>query len=567
MRVSPSDWAARGAALPAAHPLRQPALRAGALEESDDAFLARVVLSSSEAGTDVATLRWEKTPFEDWWRLESPSVPADVPIPSAAYTLPAPAAVPCTVDTWSGMSAAGAPAPRSGHSAIWTGSEMIVWGGIGLNSGGRYFPATDSWLPTSTGPGVPVGSDAQSAVWTGSTMIVWGGPNSNGTFVGTGGRYDPGTDTWSPVSTTGAPTARAQHTAVWTGTAMIVWGGFQPASTATGGLYNPATDSWTPTPLGPTAPVARGAHGAIWTGTEMIVWGGAEAANNYPLLGGRFNAVTQTWTPTSTNGQIVNGRALQATVWIPPEMFVWGGIEGFIPQLSGAAYDTTLDSWRFIRRTIGVPEARSLHTGVEARGQLLVWGGTGLGGGLLGTGGRYESATDTWSLTPVLLAPTPRMAHSAVSTGGNMLIWGGFAGFGVLNTGASYCIGCVFADSYRDADGDSYGNPAVVLSSCGVTPGYVFNSLDCDDTTPLANPGFLCDLTCNGVDENCVSGKDEGYLPLPTSCGTGACARTGATSCIAGAVQDSCVPGTPQPEVCGDLLDNDCDGVVDNGCP
>ena len=42
----------------------------------------------------------------------------------------------------------------SGHTAVWTGSEMIVWGGIEfslyLNTGGRYNPATDSWTATST---------------------------------------------------------------------------------------------------------------------------------------------------------------------------------------------------------------------------------------------------------------------------------------------------------------------------------------------------------------------------------------------------------------------------------
>ena len=55
-------------------------------------------------------------------------------------------------------------------------------------------------------------------------MIVWGGyavrPISN-----TGGRYNPGTDSWTATSTTNAPTARDIHTAVWTGSEMIVWGG------------------------------------------------------------------------------------------------------------------------------------------------------------------------------------------------------------------------------------------------------------------------------------------------------------------------------------------------------
>ena len=74
-------------------------------------------------------------------------------------------------------------------------------------------------------------------------MIVWGG--YGGTFLNTGGRYNPITDSWTPTSATGAPTGRGFHTAVWTGSEMIVWGGYP--NTNTGGRYNPGTDSWTAT--------------------------------------------------------------------------------------------------------------------------------------------------------------------------------------------------------------------------------------------------------------------------------------------------------------------------------
>src|SRR5207237_7294041 len=61
-----------------------------------------------------------------------------------------------------------------------------------------------------------------SAVWTGSEMIVFGGINYERS-VGTGDRYNPATDSWSRVSLTNAPIARNNHSAVWTGTEMIVW--------------------------------------------------------------------------------------------------------------------------------------------------------------------------------------------------------------------------------------------------------------------------------------------------------------------------------------------------------
>ena len=55
---------------------------------------------------------------------------------------------------------------------------MIVWGGFChgryLNTGGRYNPSTDSWTATST-TNAPHAETTHTAVWTGSEMIVWGG--------------------------------------------------------------------------------------------------------------------------------------------------------------------------------------------------------------------------------------------------------------------------------------------------------------------------------------------------------------------------------------------------------
>jgi hypothetical protein len=126
---------------------------------------------------------------------------------------------------------------------VWTGFEMIVWGGFnisGLNTGGRYNPSTDSWTATSTA-NAPIGRGAPTAVWTGFEMIVWGGNGGCAFYMcvaNTGGRYNPTTDSWTDTSITNAPSARANHTAVWTGSEMIVWGGAgYLVSFNTGGRY------------------------------------------------------------------------------------------------------------------------------------------------------------------------------------------------------------------------------------------------------------------------------------------------------------------------------------------
>src|SRR5439155_1678769 len=80
----------------------------------------------------------------------------------------------------------------------------------------------DAWGATST-VNAPTARDSHTAVWTGSEMIVWGGRSSGG-YLNTGERYNPSTDSWIATSRTNAPTGREFHTAVWTGTEMVVWG-------------------------------------------------------------------------------------------------------------------------------------------------------------------------------------------------------------------------------------------------------------------------------------------------------------------------------------------------------
>src|SRR5207253_8383836 len=82
--------------------------------------------------------------------------------------------------------------------------------------------ADDTW---SSLIDLPARRANHTAVWTGSEMIVFGGRNYE-LPVGTGDRYNPATDTWSKVSLTNAPIPRYNHTAVWSGTEMIVWGGY-----------------------------------------------------------------------------------------------------------------------------------------------------------------------------------------------------------------------------------------------------------------------------------------------------------------------------------------------------
>ncbi len=154
-------------------------------------------------------------------------LPDTVTVPNSGYSLPtiADGADGCSDDTWTATSLTNVPTAREYYTAVWTGTEMIVWGGYAhtsqVNTGGRYNPSTDSWTATSTA-NAPSPRYGHTAVWTGSEMIVWGGVVNPGGELNTGGRYNPTTDSWIATSTTNAPSGRG--TAVWTGSQMVVWG-------------------------------------------------------------------------------------------------------------------------------------------------------------------------------------------------------------------------------------------------------------------------------------------------------------------------------------------------------
>jgi hypothetical protein len=281
---------------------------------------------------------------------------------------------------------------RYGYTAVAAGDQVIVWGGCcGVAGRGRRAPGViydvtqDRWHPLERdGFG---NRSSHSAVWTGEEMIVWGGGSGSG-LRADGAAYDPISETWRVIPP--APLApRAAHVAVWTGEEMIVWGGSRPLRPLRegeerpfydGAAYDPRRDTWRripPTRLLAPPPAVRdviqaGAErnlNAVWTGEEMIVWG--------PTGGASYDPDSDQWErvpgPPSDFGITFDG---SEAVWTGEEMIVWGGVSPFNGSkffATGAAYDPGQKRWRQL------PEApisgREGHAAVWTGEGMLVWGG------------------------------------------------------------------------------------------------------------------------------------------------------------------------------------------------
>jgi len=463
--------------------------------ETRDTFAVYYTREANEYRVNAGAIIFEKVPFDSWWRKESQFV--NLPFPAASnriYSFPGIShgrdiesgniwgqnntlSMPCPVareyptaiwtgtemivwggrnnsgplnsggrynpatDTWKTVSTGeNCPAPRAYHSAIWTGDEMIIWGG-GLSAGGIYNPVLDTWREMSTGTACPSPRLDYASVWTGEEMIIWGGWLYDQGDFNDGGRYNPTTNSWEPISTEGnCPSARSRFPAVWTGQEMIIWGGEDNTQYFnTGGKYNPELDTWTPTSVGQNCPYPSIDHSAVWTGEEVIFWGTWSGENTNG--GAKYNPVTDSWIPTSTGSGCPPYRGNNTSFWTGTEMLVWGIAENTATGkiCTGALYDPGTDDWQEISVDDNISSYRSNYAAVWTGEEMIVWGG--IYGECISTGARYNPDTDSWLATSTGGGcPTERIDLTSVWTGTEMIIWGGWdiLNFSGHNDGSRY---------------------------------------------------------------------------------------------------------------------------------
>ena len=361
---------------------------------------------------------------------------------------------------WTTLGGVGAPSTRVLHTTVWTGDKLIVWGGqqpgncnVTYPEGWMFDPATATWTKISS-VGAPPGAVLHSAVWTGTRMLVWGGRANcdQATSTNVGALYDPVTNTWTPTSSVNAPAARSMHGTVWMNGRVMVWGGKLPNHlyTATGAYYDVASDTWTTTnPVG--APSIRIHPFTVWTGQKAIFWGGVTHVNLQD--GALYDPATNSWTPMTTVGAPSGRKALQHTraEWTGSRMLVWGGTSDY-PNLvmvnDGGSYDPVGNTWSPIP-TAGAPQARAYHLTAWTGSLLVVWGGIpGPGQPPLSTGGVFNPATNTWAPTRAdATTPPGTYATAGLWTGpgtsplsDRFVYWGGGCASGVPCTAGGVYI-------------------------------------------------------------------------------------------------------------------------------
>ncbi len=302
---------------------------------------------------------------------------------------------------------------RSTMASVWTGQEMIVWGGEGTGrffaDGAAYDPTTDTWRMLAPSP--LSARNAPAAVWTGDEVLLWGGHGDSGGQTD-GAAYDPATDTWRPIAD--APmTSDGLPQAVWTGEQMLVVAGFNSVTAA---AYDPGSDTWRSMPPVPGQPLGHEMR-AVWTGTHMILRGEyRNAGPSMDMAGGLFtyDPAGDRWSELPPTG---HDNAYLTNLAFTGEHLLR------VTQEPGALvtrYDFDTETWVGIARWPQDPWP--METSVWTGDQVLLWGG---GDDAL----LIDPDTGTFTTTPAGGGPK-RIYPAAVWADGILVVWGGFQDMG-----------------------------------------------------------------------------------------------------------------------------------------
>ena len=325
---------------------------------------------------------------------------------------------------------------RVGHFAVWTGSEVIVWGGhnpnvpgdAGLYGDGFRFDPTRSEvrsLSLDAAPAARFADGGQTAVWTGREMIIWGGRTSAGE-VTDGAAYLPASDRWVPIASVMAP--RTRVTPVFTGAGVVLAGARGPDDQW---RWEPSVGSWVQATRGGAvgASQPRRGHSAVWTGEDLLVWGGVDGAGRALADGWRFSPARRRARALGDAGALM-ARSQHTAVWAGSEMLVFGGVGGDgLPLGALASYVPATDAWRALAAE-GAPSPRYDHVAVWTGRALLVWGGTD-GVRSLDDGAAFDPWENTWTSLGRVAATgqsTAREGAAGVWTGRELIVIGGSDG-------------------------------------------------------------------------------------------------------------------------------------------
>jgi len=305
----------------------------------------------------------------------------------------------------------GAPGPlrhRDFAAQVWTGTELVVWGGDpDGDSGAAYDPKADRWRVIAPAP-IPARCEP-AAAWSGREVLVWGracrptpgqSPGQS-RYVTAGAAYDPAADRWrflpeSPI------TASSTTMSVWTGAEWVIANPAGPTA-----ALEPASGQWRT-----LAPVPRPYTFIVgqWTGREIVVLGIDVLEKGPSTVGASFRHWAAALDPARNHWRALPQPPLElgaTAVWDGQRLIAWD------QNLHTVALDPHAGTgWR------NLPDVPVTFVDCPPQGARL---GESVFAEECGQGAIFRPSTGTWERIP----HPQSLAETPVWTGQDALFWVG----------------------------------------------------------------------------------------------------------------------------------------------
>jgi len=332
---------------------------------------------------------------------------------------------------WSDFPSKAPIAGRVGHTTVWTGSEVIVFGGTNgttaFSDGAAYDPAKGTWRAIADASTVGLAARrGHVAVWTGTEMFAGAGGDAAGkTAFADFARYDPKTDRWTTVASMPVALDLAGAVVLPSGKVLVAFGRTGTgAISASGFVFDFVAGSWSGTGVA----IPRTDAVLFLIGGKAHALGGFSGAI-YSRQVPKYDPSSNTWDAGGGGGvdcELAPGASGDGFA------FTYGGIGHQFPSMDRTAiasaaswFDPAAGDWASLPAVPASAMASPARSGAAVfvgAGSLWVWGGATTIP--LDTGATFSTSAKTWSAMPAG-GPSARKQATATWVGDHAIFFGG----------------------------------------------------------------------------------------------------------------------------------------------